>query len=71
MMMEKLGRKRTLQIQCIPSLMGWVLLSLSTSVYTLYAGRLLTGFGGGMVDSTIQVNANYPSKDKNSTSYNF
>jgi hypothetical protein len=28
---------------------------MSKDVPTLYAGRLLTGFGGGMVDSTIQV----------------
>jgi MFS family permease len=54
-MMEKFGRKRTMQIQCIPSFLGWVLLAMSKDVPTLYAGRLLTGFGGGMVDSTIQV----------------
>jgi len=58
-MMEKFGRKRTMQIQCIPSFLGWVLLAMSKDVPTLYAGRLLTGFGGGMVDSTIQVKKSF------------
>ncbi|XP_059488798.1 facilitated trehalose transporter Tret1-like isoform X2 [Neocloeon triangulifer] len=53
--MDRFGRKRTLQIQCVPNFIGWILLALSTEVHTLYIGRLLTGLGGGMVDCTIQV----------------
>ncbi|XP_065350150.1 facilitated trehalose transporter Tret1-2 homolog [Cloeon dipterum] len=54
-LMDQFGRKRTLQMQCVPTFIGWILIALSSNVLTLYAGRLLTGLGGGMVDCTIQV----------------
>jgi hypothetical protein len=44
-----------MQLQCIPSALGWVLIASAQSVPALYAGRFLTGLGGGMVDATCQV----------------
>ncbi|KAF4525662.1 hypothetical protein B566_EDAN001262 [Ephemera danica] len=54
-LMERWGRRTTLQLQCIPSALGWALIASARGVPQLYAGRLLTGLGGGMVDATCQV----------------
>ena len=52
LLMDLIGRKWTLVAMTMPSITGWILLTLSgavplTSAWWLYVGRLLTGIGGG------------------------
>jgi MFS family permease len=54
--MDAVGRKRTLLVANTPFIVGWLLLFLAPKpapVGLLYLGRLLNGFGGGMVSSSL------------------
>lgn len=53
--MDLIGRKRTLIITEIPLILGWILISASTSVEMIYIGRLLVGLGSGMVGAPARV----------------
>lgn len=53
--MDTIGRKRTLLLTEIPLIIGWALISLATSTGMLYAGRLLTGLGSGMVGAPARI----------------
>lgn len=44
-LMEYIGRLNTIKLSAIPCCIGWVLMATSTNVYTLLAGRILTGLG--------------------------
>jgi len=54
-LMDLIGRKRTLIITEIPLILGWLLISTSTTVETIYVGRLLVGLGSGMVGAPARV----------------
>lgn len=54
-LLDAIGRKRTLILTLIPMMLGWALISAATSVYYIYAGRLLIGLGAGMVGSPARV----------------
>jgi len=54
-LMDLIGRKRTLIITEIPLILGWILISTSTNVETIYVGRLLVGLGSGMVGAPARV----------------
>ena len=54
-LMDLIGRKRTLIITEIPLILGWLLISTSTNVETIYVGRLLVGLGTGMVGAPARV----------------
>lgn len=54
-LMDLIGRKRTLIITEIPLILGWILISSSTNVETIYVGRLLVGLGSGMVGAPARV----------------
>ena len=45
--MEKLGRINTIKLAAIPSILGWILISTSTNIYQVLAGRMLTGIACG------------------------
>lgn len=47
-LMDRLGRKTTCQLSCVPLIVAWVLVSLAHDVKMLYIGRLLAGMGGGL-----------------------
>uniref|UniRef100_A0A1B6LZB8 Major facilitator superfamily (MFS) profile domain-containing protein n=1 Tax=Graphocephala atropunctata TaxID=36148 RepID=A0A1B6LZB8_9HEMI len=51
-LVDKLGRRRGLQVLNLPNIAGWLLLSLVPfpfqSIYPLIAGRILTGFAAGL-----------------------
>lgn len=53
--MDKIGRKKTLLLTEIPSILGWLLIAFSTNVYHIYLGRLLTGLASGMVGAPARV----------------
>ncbi|XP_055311484.1 facilitated trehalose transporter Tret1-like isoform X2 [Sitodiplosis mosellana] len=54
-MMDRFGRKKTLLLTEIPLILGWLLISIATDVRMIYGGRLLMGFGSGMVGAPARV----------------
>jgi sugar porter (SP) family MFS transporter len=48
LLMERLGRRATHQLICMPFVLGWVLISMAHNVATLCIGRFLTGLCLGM-----------------------
>lgn len=50
-----LGRRKTLILVEIPLIIGWALISMATSVQMIYIGRLLTGFGSGLLGAPARV----------------
>lgn len=53
--MDNIGRRRTLILTEIPLILGWSTICLATSVPMIYAGRLLTGLGSGIVGAPARV----------------
>lgn len=47
-LMEWLGRKRTVQLVSLPFLIGWIMIALSPNMITLCIGRAITGMAIGM-----------------------
>lgn len=54
-LMDRIGRKKTLLITEVPSILGWLLISTASNVEMIYCGRLLVGFGSGMVGAPARV----------------
>ncbi|XP_016498657.1 sugar transporter ERD6-like 6 [Nicotiana tabacum] len=52
---EYIGRKGTLMIASIPNIIGWLAVSFATDVSFLYMGRLLEGFGVGIISYVVPV----------------
>ncbi|ESN97478.1 hypothetical protein HELRODRAFT_114157 [Helobdella robusta] len=48
-LVDKLGRKKSIMASSLPFLIGWLGIAWGTSLDVLYLARLLTGLGGGMV----------------------
>lgn len=53
--MDRFGRKKTLLITEIPLIIGWVVIAMATNIEMIYAGRLLTGLGSGLVGAPARV----------------
>ncbi|VVC43195.1 Sugar transporter, conserved site,Major facilitator superfamily domain,Major facilitator, sugar [Cinara cedri] len=47
--MDKLGRKTTNMLICVPFVLGWTAVSLANDVEGVYVGRLLTGLCTGLL----------------------
>lgn len=47
--MNRLGRKTTNLLICVPFVLGWTAVSMATGVTAVYAGRLLTGLCTGLL----------------------
>lgn len=47
--MDRLGRKTTNLLICVPFVLGWTAVSMATSVTGVYVGRLLTGLCTGLL----------------------
>ncbi|XP_035444812.1 facilitated trehalose transporter Tret1 isoform X4 [Spodoptera frugiperda] len=47
LVMDAIGRKKTMLLLVLPFTLGWLLITFGTSVGMLIAGRLITGIAGG------------------------
>ncbi|KAF6997661.1 hypothetical protein CFC21_013865 [Triticum aestivum] len=54
-MAEHIGRKGSLMIAAIPNIIGWLAISFAKDTSFLYMGRLLEGFGVGVISYTVPV----------------
>uniref|UniRef100_H3AT68 Solute carrier family 2, facilitated glucose transporter member 8 n=1 Tax=Latimeria chalumnae TaxID=7897 RepID=H3AT68_LATCH len=52
---DRLGRKLTIMVSAVPSVLGYAIMGSAQRVWMLYLGRLLTGFAGGLTASSIPV----------------
>ncbi|CAL0332664.1 unnamed protein product [Lupinus luteus] len=52
---EYIGRKGSLVIASVPNIIGWLLISFANDIIFLYMGRLLEGFGVGIMSYTVPV----------------
>lgn len=52
---EYIGRKGSLMIASIPNIIGWLTISFAKDSSFLYMGRLLEGFGVGIISYTVPV----------------
>ncbi|CAN4095425.1 unnamed protein product [Withania somnifera] len=52
---EYIGRKGSLMIAAIPNIIGWLSISFAKDLSFLYMGRLLEGFGVGIISYTVPV----------------
>lgn len=52
---EYIGRKGSLMIAAIPNIIGWLAISFARDYSFLYMGRLLEGFGVGIISYTVPV----------------
>ncbi|KAE9600098.1 putative major facilitator, sugar transporter, major facilitator superfamily [Lupinus albus] len=50
---EYIGRKGSLMIASIPNIIGWLVISFAKDTSFLYMGRLLEGFGVGIISYTV------------------
>lgn len=53
--MDRLGRKKTLIMIEIPLIIGWLLIAFATDITMIYIGRVLVGFGSGLVGAPCRV----------------
>ncbi|KAL0891907.1 hypothetical protein ABMA27_015155 [Loxostege sticticalis] len=54
-LMDAIGRRTTLIVTEIPLIIGWLLVAAAQNVPMIYVGRLLIGFGSGMVGAPARV----------------
>ncbi|KAL5714454.1 hypothetical protein ACHQM5_016417 [Ranunculus cassubicifolius] len=54
-MAENIGRKGSLMIAAIPNILGWLTISFAKDYSFLYMGRLLEGFGVGIISYVVPV----------------
>ncbi|XVF62039.1 hypothetical protein PTKIN_Ptkin08bG0185000 [Pterospermum kingtungense] len=52
---EYIGRKGSLMIAAIPNILGWLAISFAKDSSFLFMGRLLEGFGVGIISYTVPV----------------
>ncbi|EEF40829.1 sugar transporter ERD6-like 6 [Ricinus communis] len=54
-MAEYIGRKGSLMVAAIPNIIGWLSISFAKDSSFLFMGRLLEGFGVGIISYTVPV----------------
>ncbi|KAF3778871.1 Sugar transporter ERD6-like 4 [Nymphaea thermarum] len=52
---EYVGRKGSLMIASVPNIIGWLVISFANDSSFLYMGRLLEGFGVGVISYSVPV----------------
>lgn len=53
--MDRLGRKKTALLTCMPFFIGWILMYFATDVRYIYAARIIAGIGAGKLNLPSQV----------------
>lgn len=53
--MDRYGRRKALIFSEIPLVFGWLLICFANSVGLIYAGRVLSGLGSGMIGAPARV----------------
>lgn len=54
-LMDTVGRKKAILFTQLPTVLGWIIIACATNVEMIYAGRLLTGLGSGMIGAPARV----------------
>lgn len=54
-MADYIGRKGALLVASVPNILGWFAISFTKNSVFLYIGRLLTGFGVGVISFTVPI----------------
>lgn len=54
-LMDAIGRKKAILITQVPVILGWIIIASATNVPMIYAGRMLTGLGSGMIGAPSRV----------------
>jgi len=54
-LMDNIGRKKTLLVTTIPKIISWLFIGLSTSVPFIYIGRVLAGIGCGITYAVMPM----------------
>ncbi|GAB1863913.1 Sugar transporter ERD6-like 4 [Camponotus japonicus] len=54
-LMDNIGRKKTLLVTTIPKIISWLFIGLSTSVPFIYIGRILAGIGCGITYAVMPM----------------
>ena len=49
------GPKKTSLMACIPISLAWILMAYADNIYTIYASRMLTGLGNGILPSSVYI----------------
>ncbi|KAH7433772.1 hypothetical protein KP509_07G085600 [Ceratopteris richardii] len=52
---EHLGRKGSLVCAALPNIAGWLVIALAGGPPALYVGRMLVGFGVGVISFTVSL----------------
>ncbi|CAD1478816.1 unnamed protein product, partial [Heterotrigona itama] len=55
LLMDRIGRKRTLLFATIPKIISWILIGLANTVPQLYIGRILAGVGCGITYAVMPM----------------
>ena len=63
-LMEKIGRKGTHMLTCVPCVLGWMVLYFANSIGMILAGRFLTGFCVGLLGPPTGVYMSETSEPK-------
>ena len=49
------GPKKTSLMACIPISLAWILMAYADNIYMIYASRMLTGLGNGILTSSVYI----------------
>lgn len=54
-LLDRFGRKKTLIMIEIPLIIGWLMIAFASDIMMIYIGRVLVGFGSGLVGAPCRV----------------
>ena len=54
-MMERYGRRITIALACLPMILGWICIAVSTKMWMVYVGRVLTGIALSLYSVVVPV----------------
>lgn len=54
-LMDMIGRRKSILVTQVPSMLGWILIACATNLPMIYIGRMLTGLGSGMIGAPARV----------------